>query len=429
MSNLIKTLDSKKLPAKIVLFAAIVAAVAFAWFAIRWQLGDMIGEFTSAAEPKAGEIASAAVSLAPSDPRGYWLTGAAMRTDFDPISIDASVPYFENAVRKAPYFYQWWTELGRANEQAGRNENAEKAFKRATELAPEYAIPRWQLGNFYLRRGRMDDAIRELKVAAEHNSLYRVQVFAIAWNYFNKDPHQVEQFASDRPDVRASLASFYATQNRPEDALRIWNMLSEKQKADFVFNSKTIAWDLYNKHSFVGAVEFSRQSGIDPSARPESITNGDFESTIKESKTPTFDWIISRTDGRFDINVDTAVKHAGTRSLKATFRGYAKPQFYNISQAIAVSPGRKYVLTFWLRTESLRSGSMPLIEVVNFADGKLLGASKPFPAGTNEWQLVSIDFTVPDGSEGVAVHSTREPCAGDCPLVGIFWLDDFELSK
>jgi hypothetical protein len=429
VADQIKVFSTGSLQVKATLLAAIVLAAGFGWFAIRWQLGDMLGEFTSSAEPGASEIAVAAIDLAPSDPRGYWLAGAVIRGNFDPEGIDASVPVFEKAVRKAPYYYRWWTELGRANEQAGRAENAEKAFKRGVELAPEYAIPRWQLGNFYLRQGRMDDAIRELRVAAEHNSLYRGQVFSIAWNFFNKDPRQVEQFASDRPDGRAALAYFYAAQNRPDDALRVWNMLSEQQKAEFPEHAKTIAWGLFNKQSFIGAVEFSRQAGIDPNARPGAITNGDFESTIRELSTPTFDWTIARTDSRFDINVDTSVKHAGNRSLKATFRGYNRPQLSNVSQTIAVSPGHKYRLTFWVRTENLRSGSMPLIEIVNAADSKLLAASTPFPVGTNDWQQFDVEFTVPEDSEGINMRTTREACIGECPIAGIFWSDDFELAR
>ena len=44
---------------------------------------------------------------------------------------------------------------------------AEKAYRRAVEIAPDYTYPHWQIGNFYLRRNQSDEAFAELKKAAE----------------------------------------------------------------------------------------------------------------------------------------------------------------------------------------------------------------------------------------------------------------------
>lgn len=414
---------------RIALLASVVVTLTFAWFSVRWQIGDMLGELTSPAEQDAGRIALAAIDLAPSDPRGYWLAGSVRRASFDQAGIDSSIDFFKQGVRRSPYYHRSWTELGRANEQAGQNENAEQAFRRAVELAPEYAIPRWQLGNFYLRQGRVDDAIRELRVAAKHNSPYRLQVFGIAWNVLGTDPRQVEQFASEEPDVRAALASFYGMRNRPDDALRVWNMLGENDKARYKRLGTAITIDLFTQRSFTVALEFSRQAGIDPTARIEAITNGDFETAIKDSQRPLFDWAIYRTDGKIELVRDGGTKRSGSQSLRFTFRGYAKQALHNLQQMIAVRPAARYRLTFWVRTENLKSGSMPFIEVMNPVGNSLNTVSPPFPSGTNDWQQLSAEFNVPENSQGVYIRTNREPCPVECPTTGIFWLDDFELTR
>ena len=45
---------------------------------------------------------------------------------------------------------------------------------------------------------------------------------------------------------------------------------------------------------------------------------------------------------------DSTVKTEGARSLRITFKGYTKPELYNLIQFVAVQPAQKYRLTFML---------------------------------------------------------------------------------
>ena len=91
---------------------------------------------------------------------------------------------FEETVRLSPHDFRWWIEYGRALERAGHPDQAEPAFLEAIWLAPNYAYPHRQLGNFYLRQGRGDEAFTELRLTTTNNQTYRNQVFALAWDYF-----------------------------------------------------------------------------------------------------------------------------------------------------------------------------------------------------------------------------------------------------
>src|SRR5690606_12981948 len=147
--------------------AAIAAALLLSWFGVRWQLGNMFAELTSVTQPDARQSAEFARAMAPGDPAAQWLLAAKERENFDVESLERAVGMMEEVVRLSPNDFRWWIELGRAYEQAERPEEAERALLRAAELAPEYTFPRWQLGNFYLRQNRTDDAFAQLMKTTE----------------------------------------------------------------------------------------------------------------------------------------------------------------------------------------------------------------------------------------------------------------------
>ena len=425
----LKSIPTRGIAAKLVLVGVVIGAFAIALCLSSWQIGDMLGELTSPSEEGAARAAEGAIWFAPQDPRSRWLLAAALRNDFSPEGQKTASESLKEAVRRSPNQPRWWSELARFYEQSGEYAFAEAAFQRAVALAPEYTLPNWQLGNFYLRQGRVDDAVGPLQTAAKYSSRYQGQVFAISWGYFGGDASMVERFAADDPVSVSSLASFYSGVNRPEDALRTWNRLSDEDKERFKTTATDIARRLFTQHRYLTAAEFARQSGLDKSVRPGAFTNGDFESGIKEPNTFLFDWIATRTDGKVEIGSNAAVAHGSKRSLRVLFRGYTKLEFFDIRQTLAVRPGSRQKIEFWVRTENLRSGSMPLFAVVDAATERSLGVTQPLPTGTNDWQMISMTVDVPENSEGIRVMSVREPCPTECPLTGLFWVDDFRAEE
>lgn len=429
MSEPLKIFNSKDVKARFVLAVAVFLALVFAWFAVRWQLGNMLAELTPPAKPEAREVSRIAMALAPADPLGRWLAARTEKDIFTPEKIEASVRLSEDTVRRSPFDFRWWVELGRAYEQADRPKQAEAALKRAVELAPAYANPHWQLGNFYVRQDRGGEAIGELKKTLENNWTYRDQVFSIAWNYFDNDPAKLEQLAGDGPDVRAGLALFYAARERPADALRIWNTLTDNEKARHPTLARTIVTILFDRRNYRHALEFSRQIGIDTEARPDAMTNGGFEKFLDGTEENYFGWKLLRGDNRIDIDSDGSVKHSGTRSLRVVFKGYGKDRLSSVMQIVAVAPLAKYRLSFWIRTENLKSAGPPMLEIINANDNKIVAASAPYTTGSNDWQQIAVDFDNPENCEGIILHTSRSFCGDPCPITGTIWYDDFEISR
>lgn len=428
MAKDLVVLDNKNLSSRLILIVFVLFAVGLTWFGIRWQLGDMLANLTPPTDPNAASVAALAENLAPSDPLTSWLR-ASLTDDLPGDDATSTLERFEQTVRLAPFDYRWRVDLGRALEQDDKLDRAEAEFKRAVELAPSYAYPRWHLGNFYLRHNRADDGFAQLKKATDNNTEYREQVFSLAWEYFDKDASQVEKLAGDLPETRAGLAYFFAARGRAADSLRNWNLLSDRDKASNWTIGKSIALGLYQQRHFPQALEFSKLNGNDAGANTGMVTNPGFESPITDPENSWFGWQVTRNDSKVEVATDAKVKHQGDRSLRVTFRNFIKPSFANILQTVVVEPKTHYRLHFYVRTENLKSAGGPMIEILNGNDDRPIAQSKTFPTGTNDWQEVTVDFTTPINCDGIHIRTIRSYCGETCAMAGIFWYDDFELAR
>ncbi len=424
----IEILDARQTFVRVGLVLVIIGALIFGWFSVRWQLGNMLADMTPPSDANAKGIADLAVGFAPNDPTTRWLLAASQKNVFTTEAIDQTAKSFESVVQKSPYDYRWWVELGRAREQAEKTETAEQAYRRAIELAPNYTYPHWQAGNFYLRQNRSEEAFAELKKTAAFYSVYRDQVFSIAWDYYEKDTARLEEIAGDAPSVRASLARFYAAKQRPEDSLRIWNTLPEADQKTNEAIAKVIAQAFFEKRFYRQSLEFVRGLGIAPDLRGETIQNASFEQPIAETEGNYFGWKVLPLE-KMDVKLDPTQKHEGSRSLRVAFGGYADPLLYHVYQLTTVESGAKYQLSFWVKTDSLKSGGMPAVEIFNANDDKNIVTSETFATGTTDWQPVKLEFTAPPNAEAVGIRLTRAACAAPCPLFGTIWLDDFKLER
>jgi tetratricopeptide (TPR) repeat protein len=412
------------------LTVSILLALGFGWYAFSREIGNMMAEVTPPTDPDAKVKANAAIWMAPGDPFVNWLLATTENDTFIPEKAAAAVSNFENVIRLAPYDYRWWIELGRAREQVDDVTGSEKALKRAVELAPNYAYPRWQLGNFYLRQGRENEAFAELKLAAQNNPLYREQVFYTVWDFYHGDKEQLEKIVGNSPQVQATLAKFYATHEQPEGAIRTWDTLTPEQKEENRPIGLLIMQVLHEKKNFRASNYFVRQMGWETEAEVGKIQNGGFESPMGSvaEKAIYFDWITADRD-KFTARLDQSQKHEGRSSLRLNFNSVNAVAFANVSQIVALEPGARYTLTFWMKTENLKSAGPPFVEVAGINDPRSFGSTPPFPTGTNDWQQMRIDFTVPTDVDGAVVRTARLYCGDNCPLVGAVWYDEFDLQK
>jgi hypothetical protein len=231
-------------------------------------------------------------------------------------------------------------------------------FRRRSGWLRIYANPHWQLGNFYLRQNRGDEAFVELRRTTDSNQIYRNQVFTLAWDYFGHRPEMVEQLVVDTSVARSDLASFFALRKEPVAALRVWNSLSETEKAQYPQTAKFISQALYELRAFREALEFSRQAGVDPTAAAEAITNGGFESPLKMWKTPFSDGRSRGETARSKSRQTSPFKHSGSKGLRITFRSFSKPELYHVWQKCRGCRRHQIHIKLLGRTENLKTGGL-----------------------------------------------------------------------
>ncbi|MBK6722140.1 MAG: tetratricopeptide repeat protein [Acidobacteria bacterium] len=420
--NDLLAINSRNTAARIGIGVFVVIALLIGWFAVRWQIGILLSDLTPATDPNAGEVGLVAKKLAPADPGPILLSAAA---ENDP---QKAIALFEDAIRLAPNDFRTRIELGRAYEQDDQIERAEVEFKRAVELAPNYAAPRWHLGNFYLRQERESEALSQLTHAAEHNQTYRDQVLSLAWDYFQKDPTRVEKLVSE-PAAIAHLAYFFAARGAAAASLRNWDRLSAAEKERYGYRAISISDGLYSQRHFTEALSFAKQLDNATDAEPNQITNASFETNIGESEQARFAWQITRTEAKLEIGADGKVAKEGTRSLRMTFRGFAKPVLANVYQTVVVEPNTRYALSFWVRTSDLRSAGTPMLEVLNGVNDASLARTEPFANGTAEWQKMTLDLRTPENCSGIVIRTIRQYCGEECQITGSIWYDEFSLTK
>ncbi|HZH33587.1 MAG TPA: carbohydrate binding domain-containing protein [Pyrinomonadaceae bacterium] len=420
-------LDSRSIAVRIALVALALAAITAAFFTVRWQIGRMLADTASPGEKNYVAVASIASRLAPYDPFAVWTAASAERSNFLPEQMHLAERSYESVVRLSPNEYRFWLDLGRTRELTDNASGAEAAFRRAVELAPNYAYPHWMLGNFLLRSGRRDEAFAEFRKVAETHSTLRQQVFYLAWENIGQNAAEIEAAVGNAPQIRAALAPFYAAKKLPDDALRIWQSLSQAEKEEFRSDGETAAKVLFEKQHFRAAVAMYRELGV-ANAEIGQIQNGGFESEINNSNDNFLGWQVQKLKN-LDVTIDAGQRREGRRSLRLTFNGFREPTLQAATQYVAVEPNARYRLSFAVKTTELKSAGTPLVEAVDARTTKTLAASQPFADGTKDWQNVSVEFSTSADLEAVLIRTVRAFCGENCPIVGVVWYDEFKLER
>ena len=109
--------------------------------------------------------ADKAVAVAPLDPQLHRIRAALL---YEQKQFPESARELELAVSLRPRDDYLWLELALLRDEIG-DSGAIDAFDQSVRLAPFYAHPSWQRGNFLLRAGRYTEAFSDLRTAAASN--------------------------------------------------------------------------------------------------------------------------------------------------------------------------------------------------------------------------------------------------------------------
>lgn len=399
------------------------------WFSVRWYLGDTIAENLDP-DNHGIETARVATRLAADDPLTHWRLAELELITLPPDQISQAIGEYEQAVKLAPNDYRFWLSLGRALEQSGDAVKGERAMRRAVELAPAYSYPHWYLGNLLLRNGDAK-AFAELRLASDADSEFRPQVFSFAWQLYRQSPGELANAIGPAVAVRAQFAKYLVDIGQLDEGISFWNGLNLSEKRESAATGQAILQILLAGGRVRRGMDLWNDLAPAGSERPQlaRMLDGGCEQTSAINNIGPFGWQI-KSAGKAQASFDSGSKHSGARSLRIVFQASGKVEF-NVGQLVTIEPGTEYELECFLKTDKLVSAGLPVVQVVDVADGSVLAATNAAPPDSNDWQSIAITFKTKPKSEGVVIRIGRASCgdAGDCPIFGTVWYDDFSLKR
>ena len=372
-------------------------------------------------------LVSKAVAITPSDPQAHYTQAWTLAREGQ---IAGATNEFEKAVALRPSDYVLWLDLGNARAQARNHDGALAAFREAARLAPYYARPPWDTGQFLLRVGRRDEAFDELRLAMASRPTLLPEVTELAWKTYGGDVSAVQRAIQPQTNQdRFLLARFVARQGKVDEAMQLFRAASQiSDAARFAFLR-----ELLEAKQFKGAYEVW-SSGPEQAVSihgPATVTDGSFESQISPED-PGFGWQLALQVPEISISLDADSPRAGAHSLQVRFSGNAQASTQIVKQLVLVSPQTRYRLSFATRSEKLVTGGPPFVSVTDAGsnDGNPLAQSQLVATGTADWRDYTVEFTTKDTTNAIEIGVQRQSCTSDpCPIFGSIWLDAFSLQK
>ncbi|MEP7337310.1 MAG: hypothetical protein ABI977_06155 [Acidobacteriota bacterium] len=437
-----KTISLRPFPLRILFLLATVAGLgALSWLVVRTAIGDSVMTFVernpNLSSQARLEGADAAVSSAGRDPLMHLGRGgvylAAANEEQNEAQLATALAELRTAAAMTPEDYRAWMALGRALDRGGAAADAKAALERAVSLAPRHFDPRWALANHLLRAGERDAAFAEFRQALAARPSALPLVFDYAWDSFQKDGQgdgrAIAAAIAPASESKAQLIALLVARNRFADAVAVWRETPQRSEADAL----QVSTALFNTKQMAAAYEV--WSSIPSANRPvpdadSLLANGDFEKPLTLNSTvPFLTWIIQPISG-IKASPDRKEPRAGRQSLLLSFAVGGNIPFTAVSQTVPVKPATSYLLSYAVRTEELKSLSMPFIEVVDAAAANRFRAAAPLSSGTEDWKPQGIKFTTDAKTEAVTVRIQRQPCTeAPCPVNGRVWFDVFKLKE
>ena len=346
--------------------------------------------------------------------------------------LEEVIRHYEAAVARSPRQADYWADLADAYELAGRLEEAERAYERARQAAPNSPTVGWQRGNFLLRRGQVAAALEAFRPVLVAKPALRRQAFDLAWRATGDGRLILERMIPPQADIGLEYLNYLVAQQRLEAAGELWSKLLAWNQA-FDPRAAFPFLDALREHGQPGQLEtaWAELGTRHPLAFPrraapdELITNGGFESDLWNGG---LDWRVQPVEGAV-VSVDNLNFFDGARALRLEFDGRHNLHYQHVFQFVPVRPAAAYRFSFFLRTQGLTSDSGPRFEITDAYEPGRLALTTRNVLGSARWSLEQLEFSTGPETRLLLVRLIRPPSQKlDNRLAGTVWLDQVRLT-
>lgn len=418
-------LELKSLTKKAAIAAIIPAALVMGFFVFKWGFAH-----SASYNADSLELADYIAGLSPNDPQTQFAAGVLADAEFDIASFASAEKRFETAVALSPYNYLLWLQLGKSREANGNIDQARIAFEQARALAPNYASVQWAYGNFLVRNGDPETGFSEIRKAVSADKNFADPAISLALQLYQQDRTALANAVGSSAEMNTALALMLVKNGMPDDAVRAWRSIDGSARTpDILTKGKDLAALLAAAHKYLAALEILSELNDQDLFKPAAgqIWNGGFEENLNPERPRLFDWQLD-SGARPQIVLVDGQKTEGSRSLLFAFGNNGETAFRQLSQVVAVSPGKTYVLSYQYLSE-LKPSQQVRFNILDPADGTLIAGSDPLDTSI-DWKIGTIKFTVPQNSDGIKLVLQRSSCTlADCRISGNLWLDSIKLAS
>jgi Tfp pilus assembly protein PilF len=393
-------------------------------YSATWFFGDAIASSAGVLE-----VAELSKSMSPTNPRTYIASSIIQERSFRDEDRQAALENVEIAVSISPHDFLLWQSLARLRERSGDIVGAEKALRRALELAPNYASVQWAFGNVLLRQDKNEEAFEYIRSAVEKDSRYAGPAASIAWDVHEGSISKITESIGQSGQVKSALALYISKLERFDESYEIWQSLSKEERTQTNRkDSQAVLKNFIRAKRYLFAVSLAKELTEDKGKLPQvaEITNGGFELDVAREAGQFFDWSIQKGEIP-SVGVSVDEQRSGRKSLAVFFEGLRGKEFRRVSQNVAVRGGESYKFSLSYKSELVSDATL-YWQIVDTAGGGVLAATEPILA-KSDWTLIETEFSVPEGSEGVTINLVRQRCSRlSCPISGTVWFDDVEVD-
>ena len=363
-----------------------------------------------------------AVRWDPQGPEYHYRLGLIHRDNPEHRDLERSSRYVERATQLSPHTWWYWLELGKSYGVAAESTRAERAYLQAVELNPKDPEYRWTLANFYLREGRLDEALPQFEQTLALNRTDYIQgTLALLWKAGFASDDVLSVWPKDK-ESRLVLVGFLVEQSKlqalstPQMTSLIdqqWHELLASPNHPTLVEGEFYVRYLMEKKRFREVrrawVRLNRRDAFET-----RIWNGQFGLPLSGR---VLGW--RRDTSRITRNEETKV-------LRIEFDGTENVSFNGLQQIVVVEPREKYEFSFRARSEELSTEQGLYFEVVS---GSVLLQTKPV-LGTTPWTVYSGRFELPGDTQLVTVRLRRRPSRRiDNKFSGVLWLDWVKMER
>jgi hypothetical protein len=345
----------------------------------------------------------------------------------------------EKATELSPYNAFYWADLAAAYEWAGRKNDALRAFTRAHALFPNSPEINWKIANFYVRIGKISDALQSLEEVLLEDPGKERQVFSLASKATADSQQVLQEMLPRSAPLLLDYLNFQIENNHMEPAAQTWATLL---KLDSPFDpARTFPYlDALIQHKDVDrfteawaalSTRFPQEIGARES-RPNQITNGDFAFAPLNGG---LDWRLIPVAGA-TATADAATVFDGSKSLRINFDGTQNLEYAQVLQYVPVTPHTAYKFSAYMRAQGITTDSGPrfllqdaydlasLVDVSSkTANPTKFSISTESVTGTSDWSPHELEFKTTGNARLLIVRVSRPASHKfDNKLAGKVWI-------